>query len=73
MIPAALDAVAHLHDCWRQQAETCTQLRVRVLVTGSLYLVGGELEVLLSRNALPTSILHLCGRIHACLGLCSAL
>jgi folylpolyglutamate synthase len=58
-IPAALDAVAHLRDCWRQQAETSTQLRVRVLVTGSLYLVGGVLEVLLSRNALPASVLHL--------------
>lgn len=59
-IPAALDAVTHQHDQWRHQAAPCeTRVRTRVLVTGSLYLVGGVLEVLLSRNALPASALHL--------------
>ncbi len=61
-IPAALDSVVGLHKRWWYH-DRCTsggqRGRTRVLVTGSLYLVGGVLEVLLHRNALPASALHL--------------
>jgi hypothetical protein len=60
-IPAALDSVVGLHKRWHHDrcASGGQRGRTRVLMTGSLYLVGGVLEVLLRRNALPASALHL--------------
>lgn len=61
-IPAALDSVVGLHKRWWHHDRCASggqRGKTRVLVTGSLYLVGGVLEVLLRRNALPASALHL--------------
>jgi len=57
-ILTALDSVAQLHQQWRND-EQRWKGKTRVLVTGSLYLVGGVLKVLLARGIISPSVADL--------------